>query len=97
MKLNWLAIGFKIAPILIGAIHAVEKFIKGIKGREKQDAALAFAKEVLELAEGATGKELLDDARMQDAMRKLIDAYVAVQNMAASIAAERAAAQPPAA
>jgi hypothetical protein len=94
MHLKWIGIGFKLVPLILGAIHAVEKFIKGIKGTEKQDAALAFATDVLAFAEGATGKDLLDDARMQEALRALIDAYVAVQNIAASLAAERAAAPP---
>ena len=80
----WITLGLKLAPLIVGAVHAVERLVKGAKGKEKQDAAVDLIATMLAAIEGAAGKDLLDDAAVQDAVRKTIDAVVSLQNILAT-------------
>ena len=80
--MKWVSIGLRIAPLIVTAIEAVERLVKG-KGREKQDAAVAAIAAALEAIEAGAGRDLLDDAEVEAAMRAAIDAVVAVQNVIA--------------
>lgn len=86
--MNWLSVGLKALPLILGAIGAVERFVKG-KGREKQEAAIAMVQDMLAATEGVTGKELLEDASVAEAARKVVDAIVAFQNVIAKAQAQR--------
>lgn len=87
--MQWLEIGFRVAPYIVAAVSAVEKFLKGAKGKEKQDAALDMIGTFVLAAEGAVGKDLLDDTQVQIAARNAIDAFVAFQNTVAAVKAAR--------
>ena len=86
--MGWLVIGFKLVPLIIGAVQAVERLVSGAKGKDKQDAAVDMVGAMLATIEGATGRELLDDAAVQEATRQVIDAVVALQNCIAKRAAK---------
>lgn len=83
MNAKWLAFGLKLIPYIIAAVAAVEKFVKG-KGPEKQDAAVAAIAAALAAAEDVAGKDLLDDAEVEAAIRAAADAIVHVQNVIAA-------------
>lgn len=89
--MKWLTLGLKLGPLLIAAVQSVEKLASGMKGREKQEAAIDFATTMLPIIEGAVGRDLVDDPSVQVAMRAAIDAYVALQNVIAHAALKKAA------
>jgi len=80
---GWLVIAARIVPLVWTAVQAVERLVKG-KGQEKQDAAVDLVGDLLATVEGAAGKDLLNDAAVVAAVRRLIDAVVAVQNVIAT-------------
>ena len=68
--MKWISLGVRLVPMVLAAIQKIEMFRTGLKGKEKQEAALSFAGDLLLLVEGVAGKELMDDARMQQALRE---------------------------
>jgi hypothetical protein len=81
--MSFLQIGIKLLPYIVEAVNWVERFIKG-KGQTKQDAAIKLVMSMLGIAESATEKDLLEDSKVEDAARKVIDAVVALQNVIAN-------------
>lgn len=81
--MGWVSIGLKLFPLVIGAVHAVERLVTA-RSEGKQDAAVETVRAMLMAVEGGLSRDLLDDQAVQDATRKLIDAYVALQNALAS-------------
>ncbi len=88
--MGWVTIGLKLAPLIIGCVQAIERLVKGAHGKDKQDAAVDMIGTVLAATEGLAGKDLLEDAAVQAATRKVIDAVVALQNVIATRAAKPA-------
>lgn len=84
---KWIGIGEKIVPLVITAVNAVEKLADSAKGKDKQDAAVDLVSSMLAVVEGGVNKDLLNDAAVQEAVRKVIDAVVALQNVIATRAA----------
>ncbi len=82
--MNWLLIGAKLIPIIVGAVQAVEHFLTGKHGKDKQDAAVDMVSAFLIAAEGMAGRDLLNDPAVREATRTVIDAIVAMQNVIAS-------------
>ena len=80
----WVLIGLKLAPLIIGAVHAVERLLTSKHGKDKQDAAVDMIDAMLAAIEGSAGRDLLDDAAVQVAVRAVIDATVKLQNIIAS-------------
>jgi hypothetical protein len=69
-----------LIPAIISAVQAVESFSKG-KGKQKQDEAVSLVGAFLALAEGAVGKDILNDEEVAKAVRVTIDAVVALENV----------------
>lgn len=65
----------------VGAATAIVEQLPGLKGKQKQDAAIELVKQTLAGAEQVTDKDLLDDADLEQAARGVVDAVVAFQNM----------------
>ena len=80
--MQWITLGLKIVPLILGAINAVERFIKA-PGVEKQAAALDMTQIMLAAVEGAAGRDLLNDEDVRVAAKEAIDAIVALQNVIA--------------
>lgn len=78
--MNWVTLGLRLGPAIFAAVQAVEKFTVGIKGKQKQDAAVQFVQSVLAVSEFAADKDLLDNVSVDTALRGAINAVVAVQN-----------------
>lgn len=97
---TWLTVGLKLLPLIVSAVNAVERIVKGgAHGKDKQDAAVDLVTTMVESIEGLVNKDLLDDAQVQVALRATIDAIVAMQNAMAAARATRTAtpsAPPPA-
>lgn len=77
-----------LIPAIMSAVEAVEAFARG-KGKDKQNAAVDLVGKFLQLTEGAAGKDLLDDAEVQAAVRAAIDAIVAMENVIRDARAKR--------
>lgn len=67
----------------VAAIEQIARTIPGLRGKAKQDAVVALVRESLAAAEGLKGKDLVDDADVEQATRGVIDAVVALQNLLA--------------
>ena len=85
--MGWVTIGLKLLPFIVEAVNWVEKFVTR-KGKEKQDAAIAMCVSMLGIAEAALERDILSDSEVEDAVRKTIDAVVALQNILAKKQAE---------
>ena len=83
--MKWIEIGFRIGPLIIAAVQGVERIVRGAKGKDKQDEAMALVGTMLEAIEGITSKDLLDDVEVQRAVRAAMDAIVNVQNVIAAV------------
>ncbi len=79
-----LGIGGLFVPGLTSAINIVQENLGGLKGPDKKAAAIAIATTVVETAEGAAGKDLLNDPAVVAATSAFVDAYVALQNALAA-------------
>ena len=73
----------RLFPFIVEAVNWVEKFVSG-KGVAKQDAAVYMIKAGLGVAEQAIDRDILNDEEVEAATRKVIDAYVALQNLIAN-------------
>jgi hypothetical protein len=80
--MGWVSLGMKLLPFIVEAVNWVEKFIQR-KGKEKQDAAVKMCVSMLGVAEAALDKDILEDAEVETAARKTIDAVVSLQNIIA--------------
>jgi len=78
-------IGFAIAKELVPAIGAVEVAIKelkaGAKGPAKRAAVLKIVMGGLAAGELASEKDLLDDAKVQEAAGCVVDSIVSLNNV----------------
>lgn len=79
----WVSLGLKLLPVVTQAVIAVEAIFRG-KGKQKEDAAVAAVAPLLALVEGGVQRDLLDDPTVEDAVRKVIVAVVALQNVVAT-------------
>lgn len=70
----------KLIPMIIGAVHAVEKIGSMSKGKEKQDAAVEAIVAMIAASEIAIDSELINEESFRDLIRVAIDNYVAIQN-----------------
>lgn len=92
--MNWLMNGLKLVPLIVAAVGAVEKLATGLKGKQKQDAAVELIAELVPIIEAGIDRDVVDDAAVQDAVRKVIDAVVSLQNVTKDVLAKRAAVTP---
>lgn len=90
MNFNWVSGALKLIPLIITAVSAVERFGTAKKGKEKQDAAIDLVGEFLPMIENSIGRDIVNESTVQDAIRKVIDAAVALQNCVRDVIAKRA-------
>jgi hypothetical protein len=81
--MKWISIGLKLLPFIVEAVNWVEKFIMK-KGVEKQTAAVKMTLSMLDIAEEAMDKDIMNDKDVEEATRRVIDAVVALQNLLSS-------------
>jgi hypothetical protein len=93
MTFTWLTQTARLVPLIVGAVHATEAIASVARGRDKQQAAVEAVHAAVAATELAIGRDLLNDEAVDEAVRGLIDAYVALQNV---VAARHAEAAPPA-
>lgn len=93
MKVDWksmLHLGAKIVGTVVPGVAAVEQIateLTTMRGAQKQDAVVMLVRNALLAAEGLSAKDLLNDADVELATRRVIDAVVALQNVIARKAA----------
>lgn len=85
----WITGALKIVPLIIAAVNAVER-MSGKKGKEKQDEAIGLIGDLVPVIEASIGRDVVDEAEVQGAIRKVIDAVVALQNVVRDVVARRA-------
>ena len=88
--MRWVTGVLKLFPLIITAVTAVERSVTAKKGKEKQDEAIALIGDVVPLIEGSLGRDVVNEAEVQSAIRKVIDAVVALQNVVRDVVAKRA-------
>jgi len=93
---------FALVPLIVSSIKMVERLFTKAPGktqeeynRERQDAAVEGVADLLPLIEGAVDRDVVDDQLVQSALRKAIDAIVALFNVVRDVKAKRAAAAAP--
>lgn len=89
-RTSWVISGIRLVPHVIAAVHAVESLATAKSGKEKQDAAVEAVQAALEITEASMGRDVVDNPKVEQAVRQLIDAYIAVQNAVASVRDVRA-------
>lgn len=87
--MTWITGVVKLFPLIISAVNAVER-MSSKKGKDKQDDAIALVGDLTPLIESRIGRDVVDEAEVQSAIRKVIDAYVALQNVVRDVVARRA-------
>jgi len=90
MPANWIAQTARLVPLIVVAVHAVETIATLARGRSKQEAAVEAVHAGLAAAELGLGRDLLNDDDVDEAVRCLVDAYVALQNAVAAKAVDEA-------
>lgn len=90
--MKWITGALKLFPLIVSAVSAVEKFGDAKKGKEKQDAAIDLVGDLAPILEAGVGRDVINEADVQSAIRKVIDAVVALQNVVRDVVARRAAA-----
>ncbi len=80
-------LALKIAGVIVPAVRAIEAIaaaIATLRGQGKQDAAVDLVKGMIEALELGAGRDVLDDAEVEAALRAAIDAIVHLQNVVAT-------------
>jgi|TARA_R110000787_G_scaffold141904_6_gene255462 hypothetical protein len=86
--MKWLKGALKLFPLIMAAVQAVER-MSSKKGKAKQDEAVNLVGDLVPLIESSIGRDVVDDAKVQAAIRAVIDAVVALQNVATDVKAHR--------
>ena len=84
----WLQGALKLIPLILAAVQAVER-MSNKKGKEKQNEAVNLVGDLIPLIEASVGRDVVDDAKVQIAIRSVIDAVVQLQNVAADVKSRR--------
>jgi hypothetical protein len=72
----------KILPLIPGVVKIVERIFKGQNkaGPEKRVAAVGIILLLINLIEGVSGKDLVDDVPFAEAIGQIVDGVVAALN-----------------
>lgn len=88
---------FSLIPLIVSSVKMVEKLFRKDpaktpeeNNKERQDAAVESVGDLLPLLEGAIERDVVDDALVQTALRKAIDAIVALHNVVRDVKAKKA-------
>ena len=83
--MKWINVGIKLLPFVLSCVQAVEGFLTGGKrGEEKENAAVGMVHAILQTIEAGVDKDLLNDTDVNLAVRKVMQAIVALENVVAS-------------
>lgn len=78
---KFLGIAIKFIPYIGNIVDSVEAIFSAPKsGDQKKAAAMVLVTNLLDGVEAGLDKNITSDAKVQDAVSKMIDAYVAVKN-----------------
>ena len=62
-------------------MQSIERFFTTGKGKAKEDAAVATVHGILEMVEAGAGKDLLNNEKVQNAVRDVMRAVVSLENI----------------
>lgn len=92
---------FSLVPLIVTSIKLVDKMwhkdpakTQEENNKERQDAAVESVTDLLPLLEGAIDRDVVDDELVQGALRKAIDAIVALFNVVRDVKSKRATSMP---
>lgn len=101
MSLGFLKEAIALVPLIVMAVKSVEKLFHKDptktpvqNNKDRQDSAVELVGEYLPIMEAWIDRDVVNEALVQSALRKVIDALVALFNVVADVKAKRAAAQP---
>ena len=86
--MKWLQIGLKLLPYIVSAVSSIERFFTSGKGKAKEDAAVATVSSILETVEAGAESDLLDNEKVTEAVRKVMQAIVSLQNIIQEVRGE---------
>ena len=86
--MSWLHGILKLIPLILAAVQAVER-MSSKKGKAKQDEAVILVGDLVPLIEASIGRDVVDDAKVQTAIRDVINAVVSLQNVASDVQTRR--------
>ena len=86
--MKWLQIGMKLLPYIVSAVQSIERFFTAGKGKAKEDAAVATVHGILDMVEAGAGQDLLDNDKVQEAVRNVMQAVVSLQNVIQEVKGE---------
>lgn len=69
----------RLVPLIVTAVTAVERLVSA-KGQVKQDAAVALVADLASLVESSVPSVVINVPQVQDAIRKTIDAIIALNH-----------------
>jgi hypothetical protein len=82
--MKWLNVGLKLLPYILSCVQAVEGFLTGPKrGEEKENAAVGMVHAILQTVEAGLDRDLLNDEDVNRAVRQVMQALVALENIVA--------------
>ena len=85
-----LGVASAYVPALGTAVATIESSLPQLSGPNKKAAAVAMANAVVQALEGVEDKDVLNDAKVQEATSSFVDAYVALMNAIAAAKAAKA-------
>ncbi len=81
--MNFLAKLLRGIAFVPAVVHGIEALFGGKSGNEKKEAALSFVGAALNMSEAISNREIVDEARFQDGLGKIIDGVVECLNASA--------------
>ncbi len=81
--MNFLAKLLRGIAFIPAEVHGIEALFGGKSGTEKKEAALSFVGAALSMSEAISQREIVDEAKFQDGLGKVIDGVVQCLNASA--------------
>ncbi len=81
--MNFLAKLLRGIAFIPAVVHGIEALFGGKSGTEKKEAALSFVGAALNMTEAISNREIMDEAKFQDGLGKIIDGVVQCLNASA--------------
>lgn len=87
--MSWTRFGLTVIPLVVKAANIVETLAAHLHGGDKETKAVNVARDLVSLTETLADRDVLNDAKVEQAVREFLRAYVALQNAIAAAQAAR--------
>ena len=86
--MDWNSRAITLVPLIFKLVMDIQSRLPDLKGADKKAALLVILGSVLELTEGATGRDLVNNADFLNAVGATVDAVVALHKVVTEITAK---------